>query len=217
MGIRYYDEAVVRKISRIVVNNNLVILAPNETSRLFQIQADINNDKELTLPLIAISRNADVQLDWTGKNSMSFDGVHLDGSKMLSIQLNAIPMQISYQLDIYTQKFEEGDEYVRQLLFTLINNPKMTVTLPYNNANIEHNCYIKISNTVTDNSDISERLFPGEFTRWTISFSLDDAYFFDIPVKENGRLVSVDLATYGKTEENKDIIEVEAVELPKTS
>ena len=36
-----------------------------------------------------------------------------------------------------------------------------------------------------DNSDISERLFTGQFTRFTIPVYVDDAYLFDYKVRNN--------------------------------
>ena len=36
-----------------------------------------------------------------------------------------------------------------------------------------------------DNSDIPERLFPGQFSRMTINFTLNDAYLWDIRKRDN--------------------------------
>ena len=54
MAIRYYDKALVEKITKWVKDPNMRILKPEEVTRLFQQTADINNDKPISLPLIAI-------------------------------------------------------------------------------------------------------------------------------------------------------------------
>ena len=42
-----------------------------------------------------------------------------------------------------------------------------------------------MQNTIQDNSDIGERLFSGQFTRWTIKFDIVGAYLFSIPYVDN--------------------------------
>lgn len=41
---------------------------------------------------------------------------------------------------------------------------------------------------MSDTSDITEHLFAGQFTRWSIKFELQDAFLFNVPVKKNWRL-----------------------------
>ena len=66
---------------------------------------------------------------------------------------------------IRPRRFEEGDEYLRNFVFNFVNYPKMTIMLPYNDANIEHICYTRLDNTLSDTSNISQKLFPDAFTR----------------------------------------------------
>lgn len=189
MAIRFYDDALYEKIQKWIKDPNMVILKPNETTRLFQIREDQTNDKPLTLPLITIARDPTVNISVTGKRNLTFDGAILDSNEKSSIQLEAIPIDLNYQLDIYTRKYDEGDEYLRNFIFNLINHPTMSILLPYNDAQIEHICYIRLLSNVADNSDISEKLFPDEFTRWTIQLSISDAYLFSIPINNNAKIV----------------------------
>lgn len=292
MGIRYYDEAISNKIKGWIRDPNLVILKPDEVSRLWQIRADQENDRPLTLPLIAISREPSITVAVPTKNDLSSRGriviayienspilrlikensKHIDDGKFIAdgsilerplinligcsaddflkveltkigfvkqdsgeytldgskhkihahkenneivvtfdhitvrclteqevptdkgaLQLNAIPVDINYQIDIYTRKYEEGDEYLRNFIFGLVEHPKMVVTLPYNGANLEHVCYTRLDGNVVDNSNISEKLFPDQFTRWSLKLSIQDAYLFSLPFKEFPRIGSVSL------------------------
>lgn len=102
-----------------------------------------------------------------------------------AIKLNAVPINIIYQLDIYTRYLKEADEYMRNLIFNIINYPKLYVTIPYNSANIVHNGNIRIDSNVEDNSDIPERLIRGQFTRLSLTITIDDAYLWDAKVRNN--------------------------------
>jgi hypothetical protein len=181
MACRYYDDLIVEKLKRwLPVNTNLRVLKPDETKRLFELRADDSKDAPLTLPVLAVSRNTDIELLSTTKSPKSFDGLKLatsiSHSSMAKVErnpqvytttalFNVLPIKLNYQLDIYTKTAEEGDEYVRNFLFKLINNPTIKVLIPYNDMGLEHIANIRVLNQVSDTSSISERLFPGQFTR----------------------------------------------------
>lgn len=195
MAIRYYDDALTVKLKKwIPDNSNLRVLKPNETHRLFETKADDQDDSPFKLPFVALSRDTDIELLLNIKNPMSYDGLKILESKdgMTTAQFNVIPIKVNYQLDIYTKTYEEGDEYVRSFLFKLINNPVIKITIPYNDMNIEHIANIRVLSNVSDTSDISERIFSGQFTRWTIQMELQDGFLFSIPYRTNWRFYTDD-------------------------
>ncbi len=202
MATRYYDSVLSYKILKwIPESSNLRVLKPDETTRLFEVLADDSNDAPVKLPFIAISRDPDIELLSTIKNSKSYDGIKLISAGSNSLQLNVIPIRLGYQLDIYTKTYEEGDEYVRSFLFKLINNPVIKVLIPYQGVNIEHIANIRILSPISDTSDISQHLFPGQFTRWSIKLEIQDAFYFNIPYRKGWKLIDVDLeSTFNKTE-----------------
>lgn len=183
MSVSLYDKALVDKIKRWVKDDSLTITSPEETRRLFQYKADISEDRPISLPLIAIRRSREVEIGRATKNPMTYDGLTVEAQRTLDTNksniLNAIPISIRYQIDIYTRYFEENDAYVRNFVFNLINFPKLVVEIPYNNSHKEHVAYIKLSSTIQDNSDIPERLVAGQFTRQTLTLEVDDAYIWD--------------------------------------
>ena len=195
MAVRFYDEALVNKIQEWVKDPNMKVLKPDEVTRLFQIQADYNKDEPLTLPLIAISREPSITSSsgiWV-KKPITFDGFMLEATEKSTKQLNAIGIVIRYQIDIFTKEYAIGDEYFRNLLFNLINFPDLKVVIPYNNTDYESTAHIKVMSPANDNSDIPQRLFPGEFTRWTITLEIPDAYLYGIPVVNNVHLAGIEL------------------------
>lgn len=191
MAVRYYDEAVYNLIHSWIKDPNMRILKVDETNRLFSQLSDMNNDKPLKLPLIALSRASDIELDYNLKRSLTFDGKTVALTKEnKAIQLNAIPMTITYQLDIYTKKYVEADEYIRNFVFQFINNPKLYINIPYNGTNLKHVFYLQLEPTISDNSDIEEKLFSDQFTRWTLQLTTKDAYMFSVPINNTYRICS---------------------------
>ena len=192
MGIRFYDDAVAAKINSWLPKSGgrkIQVLKPDETKKLFMIEADEQNDKPLTLPLIAISRNTTVDILRPTMAPMSFDGIMIESDGKKTLQLNGIPISISYQLDIYTRRFDEGDELLREFIFKLVNNPQIVIELPYNGKKLQQVATIKLHSQAEDTSAISERLFSGQFTRWTLGFDVDGAYLYSLPYVDN---VSID-------------------------
>ena len=196
MAIGYYDDAVTEKIKGWLADSSkLRVLAPEESNRLIQLNAEDKNDAPLTLPLIAISRNKDIEIESTIKQNKSFDGFIIDRNEQTAetVHLNVIPIKTTYQLDIYTKKRIECDEYVRQYLFKLINNPQIVIEIPYNNYVIEHTANLRVLNTVSDTSDIPTHVFSGQFYKWTIQLELQDGFLFSLPQKKNWRFIGYEV------------------------
>lgn len=193
MAVRYYDDILVAKLKRWMPEaSNLRVLRPDETKRLFELNADDSQDAPLQLPCLAVSRNNDIELILNIKNPKSYAGIKLAQDNTSTKLLNAIPIRLQYQLDIYTKTEIEADEYIRQLLFKLINNPVIKIVIPYNGTEVEQIANIRVLSTISDTSSISERLFPGQFTRWTIQLEIQDAHLYDIPYRKNWHLYITD-------------------------
>lgn len=214
MAISYYDDAVTAKIKGwLADSSNLRVLNPDETKRAIELHAEDSGDKPLQLPLLTISRNKELEIANTIKQSKSFDGlvIETDAVNATTVHMNVIPVKTLYQLDIYTKKQLEADEYVRQFLFKLINNPQIIVEIPYNNYIVKHTANLRVLNSVSDTSDIPNHLFPGQFYRWTIQLELQDGFLFSIPYKKNWRFVGVEFATCERIEDPKELDTIEQI------
>lgn len=193
MAISYYDDVLIKKLQRWLPEAaNVRILKPEETSKLFSLTAEDLKDQPFSLPMIALSRKPDLELLSTVKTPKSYDGLRVLDPAVPVGQIpaktaifNVLPIKPEYQLDIYTKTAAECEEYVRGFLFKLINNPTITIEIPYNNFKIEHIANIRVLSNIADTSSITERLFSGQFTRWTIPFELHDAFLFSIPYRKN--------------------------------
>ena len=221
MAVRFYDEALTEKIQKWVSKKNeITVLKPEETTRLFKMTADEANDKPIKLPLIALSRKTKVSVLNTNKRPLSYDGMKIkaydkDGNfvpQTSMLKLNAIPMQLEYQLDIYTAHMAEADEYMRNFVFNFVNYPNVKIEIPYNDCKLVHESTIYLDEDVEDNSDIPQRLVPGQFTRYTLSLTIDNAYLFSAAIKENILISSIELQTADKDGEILETLEVDKLE-----
>ena len=202
MAARYYDDAIVNKIENwLPENTKLRVLKPEDTKHLFYTKADDLKDKPFTLPMISLYRNKDIQLLSGIKQPRSFEGLKILSDPDKTLQFNVIPIKLEYQMDIYTKTAEEGDEYIRNFLFKLINNPKIIITIPYNGYEVQHTANIRVLDTVSDTSDSSERLFVGQFTKWTIQMEIHDAFLFSLPYRRNWKFVEISLDVADKIQD----------------
>ena len=189
MACRYYDDILAIKIQNwLPDNSNLRVLGPSETKRLFELTAEDHKDAPLQLPILTLNRHKDIELLATTKSPKSYDGLKLLSTKDQTLQFNVLPIKLMYDLTIYTKTEEEVDEYVRNFLFKLINNPVIKVKIPYNDTQIEHIANIRVLSNVSDTSDISERIFAGQFHCWTIQLEIQDAFLFSLPYRRNWQL-----------------------------
>ena len=188
MSVGLYDEAILKKFQGWTKDTAVTIVSPNDSRSLFSTIIDAQNDEPLKLPLIALKRPGGFTILRTGKNPLSHNGLTLDKNTDLVSKLNAIPISIPYQIDVYTRYQNEADEYIRNLVFNIINYPKLDIVIPYNSENRIHYSNIRLAGDVEDNSDIPERLVRGQFTRMTMRIDVDDAYLFDVRNSKSVRI-----------------------------
>ena len=185
--VNLYDEALLAKLNKWTEKKELHIYGPEETRRMLEVIADNTNDKPIKLPIVCLRRKGGYTILNINKKPLTYDGLAIRGDtqERTAMVLNAIPISIQYQLDIYTRYLKEADAYCRDFIFNIINHPNVQVVVPYNDANFVHNSTIRVSADVEDNSNIPERLITGQFTRMSLSLDIDDAYLWDTKVRKN--------------------------------
>ncbi len=99
--------------------------------------------------------------------------------------MNVLPVKLQYQLDIFAKTQIEAEHYVREYLFKLINNPVIKIAIPYNGQDVTQIANIKVLSNISDTSDIPQRLYAGQFTRWTIQLEILDAFLYNLPYRKN--------------------------------
>ena len=204
--VNLYDEALLAKLNKWTEKTELHIYGPEETRRMLEVIADNTNDKPIKLPIVCLRRKGGYTILNINKKPLTYDGLVIKGDveERTAMVLNAIPISIQYQLDIYTRYLKEADAYCRDFVFNIINHPNVEVVVPYNDANFVHNSTIRVSADVEDNSDIPERLIAGQFTRMSLSLDIDDAYLWDTKIRKNVELDIRDVETYPESPDDSD-------------
>ena len=189
MATYLYDEALLQKIKSWTHTTKLTVLGVNESTRLFEILGDTDNDKPIKLPLLTLSRSRGYNIinSGTTKRMMSYEGTSYDRNiynegteKAYTTEgsISAIPISLSYQLDVYTRYAKEADILMRNLIFNIINYPAFEIVVP--TAQIKHTARIALNDVIEDNSDVPERFVAGNFTRLSAIIAVDDAYLWDV-------------------------------------
>lgn len=185
MSLALYDSALVDKVKNWMSKSDIQIYSPEDAKSIFELNADRTDDKPLKLPLICVTRATGYHVTIPTEQPLSYDGLTLEATADKSLQLNAIPISIQYQLEIYTRYFKDADELARNMIFNLVNFPKVTVAMKYNEEQFYHDSTITLNPEVVDGSAIPERMIKGQFTKLVLSLDINDAYLWDIRVRDN--------------------------------
>lgn len=192
MSTYLYDEALVRKFKSWTHSSQIEIFGPNEFSRVIELMADRSGDKPIELPIIYIERDRGFNIinNGTTRRPLSYDGKDINANSYQSEILNAIPISISYQVNVYTRYAKEADILVRNLIFNVINYPGLEVVVPkvgiYNEDTdsydeFKHTARIEFGNTeIQDNSNEKERFIEGNYTKLSFLITINDAYLWDL-------------------------------------
>ena len=190
MATTIYDNALIKKLEYWTQNTQLKIYNPSDTKRLFEVIADQGNDEPIKLPIICVRRGGGYTIKNTNRQPISYRGRVVDQSDEKAMFQNAIPIELSYQIDVYTRYYSEADDIVRNLVFNIINFPQLNVEIPYMNQNIPHQSTLFLVDEVYDNSDVPERFIAGNFTRLSLSVKIPDAYLWDIRITDTTSVVA---------------------------
>ena len=167
-----YDRGVLNKF-REVFDNSVI----SESEGAFSAAEELLG--EVRLPLISIYREdfnihtARYNLTQRRRGSSIVSGSEED-DEYKTIQ--DIPMEISYQIDVWTRRKEDIDKLIPELIFWLIENPNIEVNVEEADHPIEFP--LVLEEDVTDNTDIMSFEDKGRIFRMTLSARIDDARLF---------------------------------------
>lgn len=185
MAVSLYDEAFLKKLKYWTDKTNIHIYGTSEIQQLIKTIADETNDTPIALPIISLTRSGGYDILNMNNKPMVYDGKMIAANYDKSISLNAIPISITYQIDVWTKYFKEADEYMRNLIFNIITYSKLNIEFDYNKQHIMHQSSLHLATGVLDTSSEAFRLTPGTFTRLSVGVVVDDAYLWDLRVRDN--------------------------------
>ena len=203
MGAYLYDEALLLKLRNWTSATNVMVYLQDDALDILAKQADNANDAPIKLPFICLRRDNGYRVITTGKRPLTHTGMRKEASSEKVEIINAIPIEISYSIDVYCRNFKEADNYMRNIIFNIVNYPKVTIDIPYNNLHMLHDSNIRITSEVLNTSPEANRTEIGQISRLTISIDIDDAYLWDIRVKD---IVSIATTESTPTESTNNLI-----------
>ena len=183
MSAILYDNALINKLKKWTEKADVQIYGPSDQYRIFQINADKSNDKSFKLPAIVLSRNG-YSIDNTSKRPMVWDGKKIEANENRVKQINAIPIKLDYNIEVYARYYDEADSYMREIIFNVINYPRLDIEIPYLGFNTIHASNIRISsNNIEDNKQGGLLSFNDQICSLKLQINIDDAYLWDSRVR----------------------------------
>lgn len=187
MSQSLYDQAIVKKLRFWTQDSTVSIADPED---VFRYKADAEGEDKIVLPFVSVNRGP-IRLIRSGKLPTSREGFKLQANGKKITHLRMIPVQLRYQLDIYARKRAQCDDLIREIVFKLVNNPRLEIEIPYEDSKYTHKFTLTLEDDIEDNSDVAHHLEKGEYYRMTLNIVIEDAYLFDYRAKDT---VSLDLA-----------------------
>lgn len=174
MSAYLYDDAIVDNLRKVIGDDRIHLTV---VERAMDVIPRIDEDK-FTLPLITLSRTGwRIQSD-NHNHAARYEGglaeIHPYNDELRIKRVQFIPMQLDYNLDVWTRTRRENDEIVRELFWYFLISPTLQVHVPYD-LEFDHNFNLFIEPDVEDNSDIAGQPAHGEYFRQTLHFYTDDA------------------------------------------
>ena len=136
--IYLYDNAIADDLRKSfnpdeVASPVIKVISPDD---IFNLAAQIQDDK-IQFPLIAITRNDDVQID---RNLTNFTKMKKGIATVFDNETNElyyekeIPVRLMYSLTVLTTNTAEMDEVIRELIFKYTHMYFLTIDLPYESS-----------------------------------------------------------------------------------
>ena len=209
MSVTYYDKAIIADMRKITQDTRIHIVPVENVFRTIGKLED--SEDHIQLPIISVTRTG-----WSLQNaqhSQKFEGATLawDKEKDWVQNIQFMPIQINYLLDVWTRTREENDAIMRELIFYYTNHPTLKIDIPYS-ADYSHNFNIFFMSDIEDNSDIVEQKNRGEYFRQTIAFYTDDAYLWKTSSRPFTKIIiEVEVEDYEGRDDDLKVIENEIV------
>lgn len=144
--LQLYDEALLDYLVY-HFNDNIKIVPVSEFWRVISM----HKENALQLPAICISRSnqtIDSELkSWVTSRMGMVDRVE----KHRLVTEQSMPISLNYNLTLLATKQDDLDELTTEVIFLIVNKPRITITIPYgSNRNV--NAQITIAGDITESS-----------------------------------------------------------------
>lgn len=165
MSLKCYDEGLMDKVKKVFPN---VTWADDESA--LSRNAEKDGKVVATLPLITLYRtNNTFNFDQFGNDSHTRRGRYVLPDE---VRIKAFPVNIFYQMDIYSDKREEVDDIWREICQLFYIDPEIDVHFDGIEIPYKYVCFLVDTDNTTDVSSFSDR---GRIHRQTINLEVRQA------------------------------------------
>lgn len=165
MSLKCYDEGLMNKVKKVFPN---VTWADDESA--LNRNAEKDGKVVATLPLITLYRtNNTFNFDRFGNDSHTRRGRYVLPDE---VRIKAFPVNIFYQMDIYSDKREEVDDIWREICQLFYIDPEIDVHFDGIEIPYKYVCFLVDTDNTTDVSSFSDR---GRIHRQTINLEVRQA------------------------------------------
>lgn len=173
-----YDEAIATDLQ----NSFTYEYTSDATVRVYDgdsiidLVAQMKEDK-ISYPIIALQRDSNINIDESRSN---FSWMHL-GTQCVFDQVSnnyynekAIPVSLSYTMDVFTTSVADMDELIRELLFKYTTMYFLSIQIPYeSNRRLRFGVTIAKDSTIQRQSGSSQYIQSGQLYRSTITLNCE--------------------------------------------
>ena len=158
-GLGAYDEGLLNYLKSALNFPNIVNAAE---SKAFDTSADKNSHKvEIQLPMISFWRIANpLTYEGGGNFAMRQRGRRMSADKegLTAVAWRSLPVTLSYQLTIWSDRRSEVDDIYRELMmYLLTDNPHITIQLEGMETPEEFYIHVTDTDTSTDVDSFSDK------------------------------------------------------------
>lgn len=174
MSVYLYDEALINRIRTVIQDKKVHIITPE---KMFTKSNDKHDAPKF--PAVSIYRPS-YNLSTLRRTITGYRVGQSDYDEVSAriYSTKTLPISINYQVDVWTRKREQNDEFVRELLwfFTLFPQHKIIITYEDFERAITFNAFL--GEEIIDNSDINNFENYGQYYRSTFNLTVDEAQLF---------------------------------------
>ena len=186
-GLGAYDEGLLNYLKSALNFPNIVNAAE---SKAFDVSADKNSNKvEIQVPMISFWRIANpLTYEGGGNFAMRHRGrkVSVNREEAVAEAWRSVPVTLSYQLTIWSDRRSEVDDIYRELImYLLTDNPHITIQLEGMDKPEQFYIHVTDTDTSTDVDSFSDR---GKLYTQNIMIDIQDAQLIfsrDIKLAKN--------------------------------
>jgi hypothetical protein len=203
--LKQYDKAVLERLTgwfgktvRVVQSRQSLLTAVLE-----------EGDDNMRYPLLAVRRMSLPRILNTSRQYSSADGYAVAGNDTtgeMSV-LRSIPCEIPYNILLLDRTREGIDRKWEQIVWLMINNPQLTVEIPYaeyyeadpttGEMTVKHNrttyANMLLNNDGEDMSASEEHLGGGQVYAYEFGFTIPDAFLFSTKDKQGSQIIGGDI------------------------